>query len=124
MCTSNRTTAVYGSRALARGDVQFDAPPRLPLRRLLRALLELARSQSQLRHVPTRAQVRDLARWTGCAPRSYRLDAGELADVPLGLERPAPGAYALCFVADDGGRRRELVALPDGGGFDRLSGLQ
>src|SRR4051794_24209934 len=122
MCSRNRTTAVDGTGALGTPAMQFDAP-RLPLRRLLPAMLELARSHRQLHHRPTRAQVRDLARWNGRNPRSYRLDPGELADLPLGLERPAPGACALCFIAGDGDRRRELVALPSGGGFDRLSGL-
>jgi len=119
----NRTTAVDGTGALDAPDTQFD-PPRVPLRRLLRAMLELARSHRQLRHRPTRAQVRDLARFNGRNPRSYRLDPGELAELPLGLERPVPGAYALCFLAGDGDRQRELVALPGGGGFDRLSGLR
>src|SRR4051794_32150409 len=122
MYVRNRTTAVDGTGALGAPDMQFHAP-RLPLHCVVRAMLELARGHRQLRHVPTRAQVRDLARWNGRSPRSYRLDPGELADLPLGLERPVPGAYALCFVACDGGRRRELVALPGGGGFDRLSGL-
>ena len=69
----NRTTAVDGTGALDAPDTQFD-PPRVPLRRLLRAMLELARSHRQLHHRPTRAQVRDLARWNGRNPRSYRLD--------------------------------------------------
>ena len=119
----NRTTAVDGSGAFGAPTHICEHPPRLPLRCLVRAMLELARSREQLQHVPTRAQLRDLARFDGRNPRSYRLDAGEIVDLPSGLDI-APGDYALRFTAEHGGRRRELVALPSGGGFDLMSGFE
>jgi hypothetical protein len=125
MLRRNRTTAVDGFGILG-GPPGLAEPiaPRVPLRRLARAMLELARHHRRLTHRPTRAQVRDLARWNGREPSSYLLDPmnGELPEPAFGLER-AHGRHALVFTASDRGRRRELVALPDGGGFDLLSGL-
>src|SRR5262245_43877536 len=122
MYERNRTTAVDGSGAFGAPITHIRAR-RLPLRCLVRAMLELARSREQLQHVPTRAQLRDLARFDGRNPRSYRLDAGEIVELPSGLDI-APGDYALRFTAEAGGRRRELVALPSGGGFDLMSGFE
>ena len=122
----NRTTAVDGFGILGGppGPADHDAA-HVPLRRLARAMLELARHHRRLAHRPTRAQVRDLARWNGREPGSYLLDPanGELPEPAFGLER-AHGRHGLVFTTSDRGRRRELVALPDGGGFDLLSGLQ
>ena len=122
---SNRTTAVDGIGIF---DAQVacvdDSRARLPVRCIVRAMLELARHHRRLTHRPTRAQVRDLARWNGREPGSYLLDPanGELPEPAFGLERQH-GRHALVFTASDRGRRRELVALPDGGGFDLLSRL-
>jgi hypothetical protein len=88
-------------------------------------LSSVVRERRHLEHRPTAAQVRDLARWNGREPGSYLLD-------PVNVEPPEPafalerqhGRYALVFTASDRGRRRELVALPDGGGFDLLSALE
>ncbi len=109
MSRRNRTTAVDGFGILGGpiGSAESIAP-RVPLRRLVRAMLELARHHRRLAHRPTRAQVRDLARWNGRRPGSYLLDPanGELPEPAFGLERQH-GRYALVFTASDHGRRRE-----------------
>jgi hypothetical protein len=118
----NRTT-------LTDGIGMFDAPPvneraavHIPLRALVRAVIVLVRERRHLEHRPTLAQVRDLAGWNGRNPSSYLLDprVNVVPEVP-GLLDGQLGRHALCFTASDHGRRRELVALPDGGGFDLLS---
>lgn len=89
----------------------------------LRALVELARSRRRLAHVPTRMQVSALAYFDGRQPRSYLLDpaVNEVPEPALFGEK-ALGRHALSFTGryPDTGRRSELVALRDGGAFDRL----
>ena len=120
----NRTTAVDGTSEIAGAMPRDIAPQRPPLRDLVRAMLELVRAYRDLRHVPTRAQVRALAQLQGRAVHPYRLDptGKDLPELPRGLERSL-GRHALCFTADVHGHERELVMLPSGAGFDRHSGL-
>jgi hypothetical protein len=120
----NRTTAVDGTSELTGATPPATDRHRPPLRDLARAMLELVRAYRDLRHVPTRAQVRALAQLQGRAVSSYRLDPSgkDLPELPRGLER-ALGRHALCFTADVHGQERELVMLPTGAGFDRHSGL-
>ena len=91
--------------------------------RMLRALVELARSRRRLAHVPTLMQVRALAHFDGREPCSYLLDptVNFVPELPLGGEDPL-GRHALCFTGrhPDSGRRFELVTLPDGCAFDLL----
>jgi hypothetical protein len=76
-----------------------------------------------MEHVPTRMQVRAMARFDGREPSSYLLDPAVnfVPGLPLGDEDPL-GRHALRFTSEDAGngRRLELVALPDGGAFDLL----
>jgi hypothetical protein len=86
---------------------------RIPTSRVLRAAAELARERQRLRHRPTFAQLRMMARFDGREPCSYRLDpaANWLPEsLPVGFPY---GALGLCF-AHAGG---EVVVLPDGAGF-------
>jgi hypothetical protein len=96
---------------------------RAPVRRTLRALVELLRSRRQFAHVPTRMQVRALAHFDGCEPRSYLLEPAinYVPELPAGGPDPI-GRHALCFTGryPENGRRFELVTLPDGGAFDLL----
>jgi hypothetical protein len=93
------------------------------VRRMLRAVAQLARSRRRLAHVPTPMQVRALAHVDGREPCSYLLDpaVNYVPELPLGREDPL-GRHALRFTGShpDSGRRFELVALPDGGAFDLL----
>jgi hypothetical protein len=76
-----------------------------------------------MEHVPTLMQVRAMAHFDGCDPSLYLLDLAVnfVPELPLGGEDPL-GRHALRFTGEDagGGRRFELVALPDGGAFDLL----
>ena len=91
--------------------------------RLVRALVELARSRWRLEHVPTLMQVRALAYFDGREPSSYRLDPtlNLVPEPPLGGKDPL-GRHALRFTGrcPESGRRVELVTLPDGCAFDLL----
>ena len=91
--------------------------------RMIRAILELARSRRRLAHVPTLMQVRAMAHFDGREPCSYLLDpkVNYVPELPLGGEDPL-GRHALCFTGrhPDSGRRFELVTLPDGCAFDLL----
>jgi hypothetical protein len=93
------------------------------LGRLLRVLVELARSRRQLEHLPTLMQLRALAHFDGRGPSSYLLDpeVNYVPELPLGGEDPL-GVSALRFTGEcpESGRRVELVALPDGCAFDLL----
>ena len=68
-------------------------------------------------------QVRALAHFDGREPCSYLLDptVNFVPELPLGGEDPL-GRHGLCFTGrhPDGGRRFELVTLPDGCAFDLL----
>jgi hypothetical protein len=92
-------------------------------RRMVLALVELARSRRRLAHVPTLMQVRALAHFAGREPSSYVLDptVNLVPELPLGGEDPT-GRYALRFTGEcpHSGRRVELVTLPDGCAFDLL----
>jgi hypothetical protein len=59
---------------------------RSEVRRMLRALAELARSRRQLSHVPTLMQVRAMAHFDGSEPCSYLLDpaVNYVPELPLG----------------------------------------
>jgi hypothetical protein len=95
---------------------------RLHVRRTVRALVELARSRQRLQHVPTRMQLRALARFDGREPGSYLLDPAVnfVPELPAGGEDPL-GRHALRFSGRHAnGGRFELVALPDGGAFELL----
>ena len=90
-------------------------PPerRITAAKAARAVMELARERRRLRHRPTLAQLRALARFGGWEPCSYRLDrAVNWLPESLPLDFPH-GASGLCF-AHRGG---EVVVLPDGCGF-------
>jgi hypothetical protein len=93
------------------------------IRQTLRALGRLARARRRMEHVPTRMQVRAMAHFDGCDPRSYLLDpkVNFVPKLPLGGEDPL-GRHALRFTGEyaGSGRRFELVTLPDGGAFDLL----
>ena len=97
--------------------------PRDGVRRVVRALVELARSHRRLAHVPTWMQVRALAHFDGREPCSYLLDPAVdyVPELPLG-GADAMGRHGLCFTGQhpDSGRRFELVTLPDGCAFDLL----
>ena len=93
------------------------------LRRMVRALVELARSRQRLEHVPTLMQVRALAHFHGREASSYVLDptVNFVPELPLGGQDPV-GRHALRFTGEcpQSGRRVELVTLPDGCAFDLL----
>ncbi|HJS95899.1 MAG TPA: hypothetical protein VJ741_16665 [Solirubrobacteraceae bacterium] len=93
------------------------------VRRTMRALGRLARARGRVRHVPTRMQVRAMAHFDSREPSSYLLDptVNFAPELPLGDEDPL-GRHALRFTGEHAGsgRKFELVALPDGGAFDRL----
>jgi hypothetical protein len=95
--------------------VKERVPPerRITPAKAARAVMELARERRRLRHRPTLAQLRALARFDGWEPCSYRLDrAVNWLPESLPLDFPH-GASGLCF-AHRGG---EVVVLPDGCGF-------
>ena len=91
--------------------------------RKLRAVVQLVRSHHRLAHVPTLMQVRAMAHFDGREPCSYLLDptVNYVPELPLGGVESV-GAHGLCFTGHypDGGRRFELVTLPDGCAFDLL----
>ena len=95
--------------------VNREIPPerRITAARAARVVLELARERRRLRHRPTLAQLKAMARLGGSRPCSYRLDRAVSwlpESVPVGFPH---GATGLCF-AHSGG---DVVVLPDGAGF-------
>ena len=119
----NRSTRSGGSPPLEDPTPARKRRRHAQMRRILRAVVELARSRRRLEHVPTRMQLRALAHFDGRAPSSYLLDpkVNYVPELPVGGEDPL-GRHALRFSGHDGqsGRRVELVALPDGGAFELL----
>ena len=123
MCRRNRSTRSGGIPLPGDPGSMKEARRHARLRRMARALVELARSHRRLAHVPTRMQVRALAHFDGREPRSYLLDpaVNYVPELPLGGEDPL-GRHALRFTGScpESGRRVELVTLPDGCAFDLL----
>ena len=119
----NRSTRSGGNPLLEDPVPAKQRRRRMRLRRTMRAVVELARSRRRLEHVPTVMQVRALVHFEGREPSSYLLDpaVNYVPELPLGGEDPL-GRHALRFTGEyaGGGRRFELVALPDGGAFDLL----
>jgi hypothetical protein len=122
----NRTTRAGGIKTTD-GRRQRTRGTGAGVRRTLLVLGRLARARRRMEQVPTRMQVRAMAHFDGREPSSYLLDPAVslVPELPLGDEGPL-GRHALRFTGEDAGsgRRFELVALPDGGGFDllRMSG--
>jgi hypothetical protein len=95
--------------------VKAEIPPerRISPDKVARAAVELARECHRVRHRPTMAQLRTMARFGGRTPCSYRLDrAVNWLPESLPLDFPY-GASGLCF-AHPGG---SVVVLPNGCGF-------
>ena len=119
----NRSTRLGGNPPLEDPIPARKRRRRVQMRRILRAVVELARSRRRLEHLPTRMQLRALAHFDGREPSSYLLDpkVNFVPELPLGGEDPL-GRHALRFTGEyaGSGRRFELVALPDGGAFDLL----
>jgi hypothetical protein len=114
-----RTTAPDGIRGVigppAERPVKAEIPPerRISPGKVERAAVELTRERHRVRHRPTMAQLRTMARFGGRRPCSYRLErAVNWLPESLPLDFPH-GASGLCF-AHPGG---EVVVLPDGCGF-------
>ncbi len=114
-----RTTAPDGVRGVkgppTKRPVKAEIPPerRISPGKVARAAVELARECRRVRHRPTVAQLRTMARFGGRQPCSYRLDRA-VNWLPESLPVDFPhGASGLCF-AHPGG---EVVVLPNGCGF-------
>ena len=89
-------------------------------------MLELARShRTSCEHVPTRAQVRDLAPLQGRNPQLLpaRPDGRRTSPSCRSGSSSRSARHALCFTADVTAGGASSSMLPSGGGFDLMSGL-
>jgi hypothetical protein len=119
----NRSTAPGGSSLYGEDRPVKVRRERIGSRRMVAAMIELARSRRRLAHRPTIAQVRTMARFEGREPSSYLLDptVNLVPELMFGYEREL-GRHALCFTGRLPHGVREVIAFSDGGGCDLHGG--
>jgi hypothetical protein len=103
------------------GPATTGRPARVGLRATVRTIARLVHARRWIYHLPTRAQIRTMAALDGRLPMSYPLDRSRNF-VPPELESMGYadqlGRCGLAFDCEVQGLAMEIVALPNGAGFD------
>ncbi len=96
-------------------------PARVGVRATVRTIARLIHARRWIYHLPTRAQIRTMAALDGRLPMSYPLDRSRNF-VPSEFESMGYadqlGRCGLAFDCEVQGAAMEIVALPNGAGFD------